>query len=186
MGFQQGDEVLQEEMCRGRMVGRSIRIEGWVHDDPEIAALMSEFKKGTRFVNVASIPELTQKAKYLTEGTCQVCHEEQHNWWKETKHAHAFATLEATNDQWRQDCIACHVLGYGQAFILPEDAEPYKNVQCESCHGLNPKHPTDPVKHKWGRINEVRCLVCHNEEQTRAPFGFPSARKKVACPKMER
>lgn len=189
--FTKGSPLIDQDVAevaegRSHFKFERVSIEPHFLDDPDIAALMREFKKGTKFVNVEALPELTQKEKYLTESTCQPCHVEQHDWWKKTKHADAFASLVETDDQWRQDCIACHVLGYGQAFILPADAEPYKNVQCESCHGLNPKHITDPVKHRWGRINEDRCLVCHNEDQTRKPFNFPAARRQVACPKMER
>ena len=115
-----------------------------------------------------------------------MCHIEQTEFWNKTKHATAFASLEANNDQWRQDCIACHVLGYGQAFIAPADAEPYKNVQCENCHGLNPDHPRDPVNHPWPAVLETSCLVCHNKNQTRIDFVFVRERPKVACPLMPR
>lgn len=155
-------------------------------EDPEIVQMVDAFRKGTAFVNTELLPPLPNKEKYLTASTCQTCHQEQYDWWKGTTHSHAFATLEKTNDQWRQDCIGCHTLGYGQAFLAPADAKPYLDVQCENCHGLNPEHAADPAAHKWSRIEEVTCLSCHNESQTRATFQFFASRKKVACPKMER
>ena len=75
---------------------------------------------------------------------------------------------------------------YGQAFIAPEEAEPYKNVQCENCHGLNPGHPQDPVNHPWGAVKETSCLTCHNKNQTRIDFVFSRERRKVACPPLKR
>ncbi len=158
-------------------------IEPHMLQDPEIDLLVEAFKAGTGFVSTAALPPLSDKAKYLTAETCKACHGPQYEWWQKTQHARAFAGLEATNDQWRQDCIGCHTLGYGAAFILPADAEPYKNVQCESCHGLNPEHPSDPKAHPWKKIPEEKCLACHNEGQTREKFNFPPMRKKVACPK---
>lgn len=163
-----------------------VSIEPHFLEDPEIQLMVDAFRKGTAFVNTATLPPLPHKDQYLTSSTCQACHVDQYNFWQSTKHAHAFASLEATNDQWRQDCIGCHVLGYGQTFIAPADAEPYKNVQCESCHGLNPEHPTDPKAHKWPRIKEEACLTCHNERQTFSEFKFGAMRQKVACPPLTR
>lgn len=165
---------------------RQVSIEPHWLEDPEISLLVDKFREGTKFVNTERLPDFPNKSKYLTVSTCQACHPEQYAFWKETKHADAFASLEETNDQWRQDCISCHVLGYGQTFVAPADAEPYKDVQCESCHGLNPLHPTDPVAHQWPRVQEKACLVCHNERQTFSKFHFHSSRQKVACPKMKR
>ena len=155
-------------------------------EDPDIMGLVEAFRKGSAFVNIDALPELPHKDKYLTASTCSMCHVEQTDFWKGTTHADAFASLVETGDQWRQDCIACHVLGYGQACIAPEEAEPYKNVQCENCHGLNPGHPQDPVNHPWGAVKETSCLTCHNKNQTRIDFVFSRERRKVACPPLKR
>ncbi|MAW75951.1 MAG: hypothetical protein CMJ95_00980 [Planctomycetes bacterium] len=163
-----------------------VSMEPHLLEDPEIVQLIDAFKKGAAFVPLGKLPELAHKDQYLTANTCSVCHIEQTEFWQKTTHATAFASLEATDDQWRQDCIACHVLGYGQAFIAPADAEPYKNVQCENCHGLNPNHPRDPVNHQWPSVKETSCLVCHNENQTRMNFVFVRERPKVACPLIKR
>ena len=163
-----------------------VSLEPHMLEDPEIAAIVDAFRKQASIVDVAKLPPLPHKDKYLTASTCQACHTDQYDFWKGTKHADAFASLEETGDQWRQDCIGCHVVGYGQAFIAPQDAEPYKDVQCESCHGLNPEHPLDPANHKWGRIQETSCLVCHNKEQTRSEFHFFQEKPKIACPPLVR
>lgn len=159
-------------------------IEPHFLEDPEIVQLVEAFRKGSKFINTAELPPLPHKEKYLTASTCQACHPAQYDWWQGTTHAHAFASLEKTGDEWRQDCIGCHVLGYGQTFLEPKDAEPYKDVQCESCHGLNPEHPNDPAAHKWPRIREQTCLTCHNKDQTLVEFNFFKERPKVACPPM--
>ena len=163
-----------------------VSLEPHMLEDPEIDLLVEAYRKQASIVDVGKLPPLPHKDKYLTASTCQACHQPQYEFWKGTTHADAFSSLEETGDQWRQDCIACHVVGYGQAFIAPEDAEPYKNVQCESCHGLNPQHPLDPPAHKWGKVKEESCLACHNKEQTRNDFHFFREKPKVACPPLER
>ena len=161
------------------------KVEPHFLNDPEIDLLVEAFKKGA-FENTPRLGNLPHKDRYLTEKTCQACHAEQYAWWKKTDHADAFESIERTGDQWRQDCIGCHTLGYGAAFVHPEDSEPYHNVQCESCHGTNPKHPSNPAAHKWPKIREMTCLKCHNKSQTREDFKYPSKKRKVACPKMKR
>ncbi|MEM7164307.1 MAG: multiheme c-type cytochrome [Planctomycetota bacterium] len=166
---------------------RRVSIEPHLLEDPEIKLLVDSFKKASKtFIDTESLPPLPNKDKYLKASTCQACHPDQYAFWKKTKHGTAFASLEETGDQYRQECIGCHVLGYGQTFIAPEHAEPYKDVQCESCHGLNPEHPTNPAAHPWPRIKEASCLTCHNERQTRSKFVFPRERPKIACPKIKR
>ena len=161
-------------------------IEPHYGSDPEIDLLVQAFKKGSEFIDTEKLPPLPNKDKYLTASTCQACHEVQYKWWQKTDHADAFAALEETGDQFRQDCIGCHTVGYGQSFVAPKDADPYKNVQCESCHGLNPEHPPDPKKHAWRRVTEKTCIQCHNKARTREDFHYYRQRKRVACPKMKR
>ncbi len=163
-----------------------VSLEPHMLEDPEIELLVQAYRNQASVVDVAKLPPLPNKDHFLTATTCQACHTEQYDFWKGTTHADAFASLEETGDQWRQDCIGCHVVGYGQAFIAPADAEPYKDVQCENCHGLNPQHPTDPAAHKWGPVQEMACLTCHNKEQTREDFIFFRERPKVACPPLQR
>jgi len=43
---------------------------------------------------------------------CKTCHEEQFNFWKNTKHSSAILVLYAKNQHYNPDCIGCHSLGY--------------------------------------------------------------------------
>ena len=79
--------------------------------------------------------------------------------------------------------MGCHSLGYGQAFLDTSKVGAYANVQCESCHGTNPKHAEDPAKNHFSRVSRADCVVCHNKEQTREEFNFAQARAKIQCPK---
>lgn len=152
--------------------------------DPEINLLIDEWKKGGDLGAVARLEqELPEKEKYLTVETCRSCHEAQHDFWAKTKHATAYQSLVATSDENRFDCIGCHSLGYGRAFLDTTKIGAYANVQCESCHGVNPQHPEAPKAHKFGKLKRDNCLLCHNKEQTLKDFNFFNSKRLVACPK---
>jgi hypothetical protein len=121
--------------------------------------------------------------RYLTVAGCKGCHEKQHEFWLETGHAHAMESLATTGDEHRYDCVACHSLGYGTAYLDTSKIGGWANVQCESCHGASPEHATDPAKHRFGAVAEITCLGCHNEEHTLKKFDFFAMRRQAGCPK---
>lgn len=67
---------------------------------------------------------------------CSSCHKAAVDFWRGTKHASAWPTLEAVGKQWNRDCISCHVTGWqepgGSTLAVNESL---RNVQCETCHG---------------------------------------------------
>lgn len=123
---------------------------------------------------------------------CAVCHEKklmgnQFAVWKAGPHAKAFLVLGSDraaelakaagvegNPQKAEQCLRCHVTGYG---IRPERLPRGKpildeGVGCESCHGAakhyrNQKVMSDlEIAQSKGLAipTENRCLDCHNEE----------------------
>ena len=152
--------------------------------DPEIDSLVDAWKKNISLSGVKHLEkQLPDRESYLTHTACKSCHEKQYAFWLTTTHSHTFDDLKKTGDESRYDCIGCHTLGYGQAFLDTTNVGKYANVQCESCHGLQPAHPGKPAEHAFGLVSRKACVVCHNKEQTRSVFHFAPARKKVACPK---
>ena len=152
--------------------------------DEAIDALIDAFKKNVSFSNVqATAAHLPNKDKYLKHGACKSCHEKQYEWWKTTSHSHAMQSLRKNNDHQRYDCVGCHSLGYGQAWLDTTNVGDYANVQCESCHGVEPAHTKDPKKNRFDRTTRSKCIVCHNKEQTRTDFSYLRAKRKIACPK---
>jgi hypothetical protein len=63
---------------------------------------------------------------------------------------------------------------------------PYKDVQCESCHGKNPQHPTAPADHPWPKVNTETCWSCHDPRVTRVPFDVSAGLPAVTCPPLKR
>lgn len=150
--------------------------------DPEIDRLVEAWKKNIDPSAVTA--ELTGKDDFVTHDRCESCHREQYAFWKKTKHAGAWDALVETGDQHRFDCVGCHSLGYGLAFLDTSKAGNYAGVQCESCHGHVSGHLENPAEHKYGRVERLTCLTCHNEEQTKAEFVYTRAKPLVACPRM--
>jgi len=107
-------------------------------------------------------------ATYVGSEKCGECHTEAMAKWEETKHSHAYESLEGPREGqpdygitrvFDAECLACHVAGwdpqqvlrFDSGFINEEfaanDAERelgriLKGCQCESCHGPGSRHIT--------------------------------------------
>jgi 2',3'-cyclic-nucleotide 2'-phosphodiesterase (5'-nucleotidase family) len=175
---------LEASRRKNLFVFQRVSLEPHHLTDPEMDLLIAEWKKNIDPSKVAHLEaELPKRGEYLTVDGCRKCHEKVYEFWKTTKHSRAMASLEATNDQHRFDCVGCHSLAYGQAFLDTSKMGSYGNVQCESCHGTNPKHAEDPKAHAFSKASRANCIVCHNKEQTRSEFNFGQARQQIQCPK---
>jgi 2',3'-cyclic-nucleotide 2'-phosphodiesterase (5'-nucleotidase family) len=151
-------------------------------EDPDIDILIDEWKKGFDPSKAAHLEkDLPMRDSYLTKTKCRACHEPQYEFWATTPHAQAMASLEKTSDQHRYDCVGCHSLGFGTAYLDTSNIGAYADVQCESCHGALPGHAEDPKKHRFAALTEFTCLVCHNKEHTLKDFDFVRSRAKVGC-----
>lgn len=155
---------------------------------PEMTSLVQDFEKGrTTPLAIKFDPAKPRVVEdFLGEEGCGTCHEEQHAFWKGTKHAAAYATLVKTEDQFRPDCVGCHTLGYGVSFVEPEKVGRFKEVQCESCHGSNAAHADNPKANRLGAVAEEACWGCHNPQITQKEFHYDAARERASCPKIQR
>jgi hypothetical protein len=179
-------EQSELEGLRGKSPFQFLRvsIEPHYFTDPEIELLLEKHRKKE---DPAAVPrledELPRSGDYLLLERCSSCHEAQNEFWKTTKHASAMATLAATGEETRFDCVGCHSTGYGQAFLDISAIEPFAEVQCEACHGTNPAHADDPQANRFPPTTKRDCLNCHNKEITEHDFHYYKAKRQVACPK---
>ncbi len=110
---------------------------------------------------------------------CGNCHVDHQGKWQETKHAEAWADLEASGHA-NDSCRACHTVnGNGNAadnpagWVAVQD-ERYQDVQCESCHGAGLDHVSNPesgvplAPMSVGLDLTTGCGECHNG--THHPF----------------
>ena len=180
-----------------RYVGYNVPLEPHLMDHPVMKDLVRRVHGGQPSPLPADFDptKILPNSDLLGEEACGSCHEPQHAFWKKTRHASNFYTLKATADEQTPNCIGCHTLGYGIAFQNPADADKFKEVQCENCHGVKPKHAEDPARHHFGTVSEGTCLGCHNPEHTgRVANGKPAFTSKLldyaaalplaSCPKM--
>ncbi|MBN2082804.1 hypothetical protein JW859_11455 [bacterium] len=102
---------------------------------------------------------------------CGMCHKDQAAAWQEWPMASSWDKLSAEEQQ-DENCIPCHVTGYGQpgGWISFEETPQLTGIQCEACHGpgtLHMKVPIKDVEAKKASLaipDEANCLQCHIEE----------------------
>jgi len=84
-------------------------------------------------------------ATYVGTAECEDCHEEAYAFWKDTKHAVAWATLEDQGKHFDLTCIGCHTIGYEKpgGFCKLSKVGVLKDVGCENCHGPGSLHAED-------------------------------------------
>ena len=111
------------------------------------------------------------QAHYVGDDACEDCHSDAVDFWKATRHSHAWETLEERGQQFDLDCIGCHVTGWQQpggsnlAFN-----EGLRDVQCETCHGPASIHlakggedkPTTMAR----TVPKALCAGCHTVEHS--------------------
>jgi hypothetical protein len=110
-------------------------------------------------------------------GSCERCHEAEHEQWLGTAHAHAYDTLQRSHQANNPECLRCHVtcrmdLAADGSESVPEEL---RNVQCESCHGMGTEHARDG---SYGAVTVETCLQCHDEENS-PDFDFATYLPKV-------
>ena len=152
--------------------------------DEEIYDRRMEFNRSLAELNAhierEVIPVEEGEPFFIGTNECATCHVEAHQFWTETSHASAVATLENRHKQFDQNCIGCHVVGWEQpgGSVLGKieyDAElnghsfrkDLNNVGCESCHGAGSNHRLNPLnehgnpQHIERFPTEESCAQCH-------------------------
>jgi hypothetical protein len=180
------EQKAEKATFAGKNLFRFLRISLEPHHgtDPDFEQL---YQKWLQKVDPSTVPVLADplpgKGNFLTVEGCKSCHEPQYDRWLKTRHAEAFATLVQSGDDAQYDCVGCHSVGYGAAFLQMADIGAYANVQCESCHGTSPEHAKEPEKHRFGPVARETCMTCHNKEVLDKDFDFFTQKKLVQCPK---
>jgi len=92
-----------------------------------------------------------QKPAFIGSEACRSCHAAEYEAWKQSRHSHAYETLEhhakrPAGRQYDGECAVCHTVGLGyKTGFRNEISTPHlKHVGCESCHGPGSAHVADP------------------------------------------
>lgn len=114
--------------------------------------------------------------------TCAACHRAEHAQWASTAHANAWQTLVAVTREMDTSCYACHATGVGLEAgpTAPSEVGPFRDVQCEACHGPAKAHVQDPKGHVPARDPGVQaCRTCHDGVQDGGRFDYDTYRPKI-------
>jgi hypothetical protein len=130
------------------------------------------------------VPAAPGAAHYAGSDSCRSCHEAAYGWWRNTKHGHAYATLERMHKEFDLSCVGCHVVGYNQpGGSTVTHVENLKDVGCENCHGPGSLHNAQPDKPGLVQRDtpERVCAGCHTHEHSDR-FTFDAFRTLLIVP----
>ncbi len=143
--------------------------------DPALASAMKRLDKqmGQASLKFAEAPPKAEpgRASFVGDAACASCHKQEMAFWKTTVHAKAWKTLVVGGKTLQEDCVSCHVTGFGEVggsalgFVARLEA-----VQCETCHGPGSLHVAaegleDPMAVRLD-TPESTCIRCHNEKHS--------------------
>ncbi|MBI3271568.1 MAG: DUF1573 domain-containing protein [Planctomycetes bacterium] len=142
----------------------ALPLDDSVGESPEVARLLAAFKE-----RLAALPAAPAAAPppdavaYLGSEACAACHASQHETWRASRHARAWASLESGADQHDPECVPCHSVGYGRPFGFTRVAETpgLTGVGCEACHGAGGRHARAPREAPLQKAGEESCAACH-------------------------
>lgn len=173
---------------------RDVPLDTVIPDDPDAHKLVEAARDAFTKDQRAAVPTpgaetaqlLKQRAAYLAASpyagseSCATCHAEEYKVWNESKHAHAFATLEAKDRQLDASCTVCHTVGQGTkgGFRTASLTPALENVQCESCHGAGKQHEKNQSAPYGAVTTPAACVTCHTRENS-PDFDFPKYWAKI-------
>lgn len=138
--------------------------------DSSVARRMSDYYRRVNDHNRVALadrqppPPPFGELGYAGGQACIFCHREADNFWKTTRHAHAYETLSREFKEYNLDCVSCHVTGYerpGGSNVT--HVARLKDVQCEACHGAGEAHAKSggDTKLITRTPSERVCKGCH-------------------------
>ncbi|HEX5132796.1 MAG TPA: multiheme c-type cytochrome [Candidatus Krumholzibacteria bacterium] len=162
-----------------------IEMDNRFEDDEAIAKLFQSYDFDIAAKEQATLPTALTNVRNLAKESfrgdtaCRECHEDIHDQWLESKHAHAWETLVQRGRQLDRDCTPCHTTGFYKqgGFENSVTTAHLTNVQCESCHGNGAAHAADPDQ-KTGVDARAICVDCHTAEQS-PEFEFGAFWQKI-------
>jgi hypothetical protein len=131
-------------------------------------------------------PPGPEESGYLGVESCGSCHLEEVQFWKKTRHSHAYETLATQHKEFNLECVSCHVTGYerpGGTTVTHVDG--LTDVQCEVCHGPGSRHVENPANPEWIQKAPPETLCaqsCHHPPHVRDDWDVKEAWKGILGP----
>lgn len=134
-------------------------------------------------------PKDPKAAVFVGTEKCSECHEEAYEFWKKTKHAQAWETLERDNKHFDLTCVGCHTVGFRKpgGFCRIKDVGGREDVGCEDCHGPGSIHidDQDPTSIVLEAPESTCASECHVPEHSDA-FVYEKYLRQITGPGHER
>ena len=143
--------------------------------DPTLSASMHKLDRaiGAANLRAAEPPVAAEpgRASYVGGEKCVSCHKPSARFWQHTVHAHAWKTLVEVGKEAHDDCVSCHVTGYGEVGGSSLGyTRGLQDIQCEVCHGPGSIHVEKRGKESpfagSTKTPESVCVRCHNEKHS--------------------
>jgi hypothetical protein len=143
--------------------------------DPQLAAAMRRLDAKVGAANLARAepppPAPPGRAAFVGDRACVGCHKEEAAFWRTTVHARAWKTIVDGGKTGFEDCVSCHVTGFGEVGGASlGHVQRLTSVQCETCHGPGSLHvkaeglEEPPAVHL--QTPASTCVRCHNEKHS--------------------
>ena len=168
-------------------INRYVALDADLPDDPQAAEIVTlahnDFTNAQKVSMDAKPAEptqpISQESPYVGASACATCHQQQYAIWEKTGHAHAMATLERKSQQFENECVRCHVVGFNKGGFQSLISTPQlANVQCEACHGPGRAHTQAPAKGFGFMETPVGCVQCHTQANS-PDFNFATYWPKI-------
>ena len=142
-----------------------------IPDSPDMIQLLELYKEmlsAEDLIETSLDKQQKTGPQFVGSAACKTCHIDEWKSWKETKHAHAYHTLEVAGHETDPECLTCHTVGFGNAdgFISVEKTPDHIDVGCENCHGAGSTHVEHPEQKGYGTIKKTFCVTCHTTENS--------------------
>ncbi len=186
------DEAIPTPARGSFLAYRFVPITSDLPPDPEVAAIISRYDREVGAANLALAKAQNKVCEdpaagspgYAGTASCATCHAAAHDFWTQTAHGDAYATLEEANKQYDLNCISCHVTGWEKpgGACRVDEVEARKDVGCESCHGPGSLHVANPTGVKLARqVAEPTCRGCHSAEHS-TDFDYSAYLSRILGP----
>jgi len=164
----------------GKAAEPNLRTEAWVSEevihselpeDPGTAAAVEQYaQRWLARITADVVSDAPVEERYASKDSCVDCHPSQLADWSRTRHAAAWAPLQARGSTRDPECLACHSTGFGDSggFVDPDEDRTLLGVQCEACHGAMEAHVQAARKSPRFRppasaaVTEATCRRCHD------------------------
>ena len=165
------DITLAPQTRRPKLHFSSLPVSEELPNQPDLVTLYKDYQQivsaGQLLERFPRVPLPDDSLSYVGSESCQQCHGYEYQKWSQSKHAHAFATLEKVGSHRDPECVTCHVVGmeYESGYVSATETPLLKEVGCEVCHGPGSEHIRTNGEVKTAAPQKV-CLDCHTPEHS--------------------